>query len=291
MSPTTLQQWMPLVYTTGDNDDFAKRYDTHSQANVVRFLTFDQDNPNSILSSLYLARDNARGVREVMSTEMWEQINRAYLTVLDARWARGPRDDPSSVFVHVRRAIHAFVGLTEATLSRNVTWHFLRMGRMLERADKTSRAIDVKYFILLPTVEYVGSPYDNLLWATLLRSLSGFEMYRKRHHQIYPKGVVEFLVLDQELPRSIHHCLAEAERSLLAISDTRAARYSNRAEQLLGRMRAEMDFTDVDEIFDVGLHEYLDTVQKRLNAVGDAIAATFFTADAEGVQMQQQMSA
>jgi len=155
-------------------------------------------------------------------------------------------------------------------------WHFFHMGQMLERADKTSRILDVKYFILLRSVQDVGSPFDDIQWAAVLRSASAFEMYRKRHGRISPKAVVEFLLLDREFPRSVHYCLMAARDSLYAISGTASGTFRYPPEKLLGQLCSDLSFTSVDEIINAGLHEYLDDLQTRMNQVGAGIYETFF---------------
>src|ERR1044071_2229871 len=178
------QQWRPLVSTTGDNEDFEKRYREATQRNVIRFLTFDAENPNSILSCIRAARENARSVREIISSEMWLQLNKFYLMVTSAAEDPHGLDSPAQFFDEVKLASHLFTGITDATMTHGEAWHFSRLARKLERADKTSRILDVKYFILLRTVEEVGTPFDDIQWAAVLRSASAFEMYRKRHGRI-----------------------------------------------------------------------------------------------------------
>src|SRR5258706_847866 len=155
------QQWQPLVATTGDAAAFAKRYGTATQRNVIQFLTFDQENVNSIRSCLRAARENARSVREIISSPMWEQVNVFYLMVHDLAATARVREAPYEFFHEIRMASHLFEGLTNATMSHGEGWHFCRMGRLLERADKTSRMVDVKYFLLLPSVADVGTPFDD----------------------------------------------------------------------------------------------------------------------------------
>jgi uncharacterized alpha-E superfamily protein len=164
----------------------------------------------------------------------------------------------------------------DATMTHGEGWHFGRMGRLLERADKTSRILDVKYFMLLPQVDYVGSPYDSLQWTALLKSASAFEMYRKAYRTITPTQVAGFLILDRYFPRSAHYCVVKAAESLHAITGTPADRYANVAEQRLGRLAAELDFADIGETIAGGLHEYLDNFQTRLNDIGTSIHQTFF---------------
>lgn len=270
-------QWESLIQVTADHKLFSERYDSATDRNVIQFMTFDLENPNSICSCLWAARENARSVRDTISSEMWEQINRTYLMVKQERDRNRAVHDPSAFFSQFKNACHLFSGITDLTMSHGEGWHFGRMGRLIERADKTSRIIDVKYFVLLPRVDYVGSPYDNLQWAALLKSISAFEMYRKRFKQIVPKLVADFLILDRQFPRSIHYSLMKAEESLHIIAGTQPSTFGNLAEQRLGRMRAELDYTDIQSILDRGLHEYLDTLQADLNGVGEAIYQTFFS--------------
>ncbi len=269
-------QWESLVEATGDSEAFKKRHGEATEASVIQFLTFDRENPNSICSCLWSARENARSVREVISSEMWEQVNRSYLMVKSPQACDRVDDEPSEFFSHFKKACHLFVGITDATMTHGEGWHFGRVGRLIERADKTSRMIDVKYFVLLPRIDYVGSPYDSLQWAALLKSLSAFEMYRKQFHHISPKHVAEFLILDRQFPRSMRYCLIKAEESLHVITGSPPTTFSNHAERCVGRLRAELDYADIQETLDAGLHEYLDEFQIKLNGFGDAVYETFF---------------
>jgi uncharacterized alpha-E superfamily protein len=271
------EQWEPLVITSGDQDRFAARYGgSASQASVIRFLAFDTDNPNAIVSCLRAARENARSVREIISSEMWEQVNTFYLMVSAPEAVRQASESPHELFTQIKMASHLFEGLTETTMSHGEAWHFCRLGRLVERADKTTRLLDVKYFMLLPRFTDVGSPFDDIQWSAVLRSASGFEMYRKRYGRIAPDRVVDFLLLDREFPRAVHSCLIGAEESLHAISGTPVGTFRNSAEQRLGQLRSELGFARVDDILAGGLHEFLDALQLKLNAVGDAIHETFF---------------
>src|SRR5262245_12973552 len=271
------QQWLPLVNTTGDHAEFEKRYGKATQQSVIHFLTFDADNPNSILSCVRAARENARTIREIISSEMWLQLNKFYLMVNGAaEHSSHAFSNPHDFFTEVRNANHLFNGITAATMTHGEPWHFFHMGRMLERADKTSRILDVKYFILLRSVQDIGTPFDDIQWAAVLRSASAFEMYRKRHGRISPRGVVEFLLLDREFPRAIQFSLLAARDSLHKISDTPLGTFRHPPEKLLGQLCSDLAFTSVDEIVNAGLHEYLDNLQTRMNQVGAGIFETFF---------------
>ena len=270
------QQWQPLVNTSGDHGDFAKRYRTPTQENVLQFLTTDPQNPNSILSCLRAARENARTVREIISSEMWLHLNKFYLMMNHAAAKSKNLESPQELLAEVRLAGHLFSGITDSTMTHGEAWHFCRLGRKLERADKTSRILDVKYFILLRSVEDVGTPFDDIQWAAVLRSASAFEMYLKRHGRISPKGVVEFLMLDREFPRAIQFCLLAARESLHSISGTPIGTFRHQPEKLLGQLCSDLSFASVEEIINFGLHEYLDTFQTHLNQLGAGIHETFF---------------
>lgn len=274
--PEAEAQWSPLVETTGDVDLFKARYGAPSREAVLSFLTFDRESPNSIVSCLAHARENARSVREVISSEMWEQVNRAYLMVMDAARSKMPLDAPHDFFTAVKLASHQFVGTTYLTMSHNEGWHFGRLGRLLERADKTSRILDVKYYFLLPSAKDVGTTFDELQWAAVLRSASAFEMYRKRWGAITPAKVVEFLLLSRRFPRSVRYCLNKAERSLHAITGAPIGTSTNAVERELGRLVAEIAYAEIGEVLARGLHESIDDLQLRMNRVGDAVWSTFF---------------
>ena len=222
------------------------------------------------------AHDNARSVREVISSEMWEQAHRFYLMLQQAARQRQVMYTPHAFFEEIKSASRLFMGVTDATMSHGEGWHFGRLGQLLERADKTSRMLDVKYFLLLPSVDAVGSPIDDIQWAAVLKSASAFEMYRKRFGRIAPDRVAEFLILDREFPRAMQHCVMNAEASLHAVTGSSLGTFANPAEQRLGRVRAELSYTPIQEIMSSGLHEFLDTFQLKLNQVGDAISETFF---------------
>ncbi|MBX3211460.1 MAG: alpha-E domain-containing protein [Labilithrix sp.] len=277
-------QWEPLVATTGDSALFAERYGEASRDNVLHFLTFDRESPNSIITCLAHARENARSVREIISSEMWEQVNNAYLMVMDAAKARMALELSHDFFTQVKQASHLFVGTTYLTMSHTEAWHFARLGRLLERADKTSRILDVKYFLLLPQPTDVGSTLDALHWGALLRSASAFEMYLKRHGGITPTKVVEYLMLDRKFPRSVRYCLNKAERSLHAITGASLGTWTNGAERELGRLNAELSYADTKEIVARGLHEYIDNLQQRLNYVSQSVYETFFAMKPEEIE-------
>ncbi|MCE9545557.1 MAG: alpha-E domain-containing protein [Planctomycetia bacterium] len=269
------EQWAPLVYTTGDHEAFFARYGQASHESVLQFLTFDDANPNSIYACVQRARDNARAIREIISSAMWEQINRFYLKMRAAR-GTSAAEHVRQIVEDVKQESHLIQGIMDTTMSHGESWHFARLGQLLERADKTSRVLDVKYYILLPDSRDVGTPLDIVQWSALLKSASALEMYRRRMGRIVPTAVAEFLILDRDFPRALRYCLVRAEESLHQITGTPAGSFRDRAEQRLGRMHAAMDNTSIDDIISEGLHEFVDRFQADLNHVGDAIQQVFF---------------
>ncbi|MGC4002776.1 MAG: alpha-E domain-containing protein [Pirellulales bacterium] len=216
----------------------------------------------------------------MITSPMWEEMNKFFLMVRGAATGRGNVDAPLDFYREVRMASHLVQGLTDATMSHNESWHFARLGRLLERADKTSRILDVKYYLLLPSVADVGTPIDTIQWAALLKSTSALEMYRKTMGRITPEQVAAFLILDRDFPRAIRFCVSRAEESLQAITNGRPGTFQNSAEQSIGRLRSELDYTSIAEIVKRGMHEFIDDIQARLNEVGGTITETFFSPQA-----------
>lgn len=269
-------QWEPLVQITGDFPQFSEKYGEADEERVIQFLTFDTDNPNSIVSSVSRARENARTVREVISSEMWEHVNKFYLWLKDAADSGMAMDAPHDFFTAVKQASHLYNGVTDATLSHGEAWHFHRLGCLLERADKTARLVDVKYYILLPNAADVGSPFDNIQWSALLKSASALEMYRKRWKRITHNRVIEFLLLDRDLPRAVHYCLIRMQYSLHEITGAPSGSFTNPAERKLGKLCTQFGYTQYDEIIKAGLHEFLERLGEGLFEIGDEFQAVFF---------------
>ena len=268
--------WDSLVMITGDHDLFAKRFGKATPQSVTQFLTFDREYPNSIASSVASARENARTVRDIISREMWQELNEFYLMVKQA--SRGPfRVGEMGDFLRrVKLSGIHYEGVTNATLSRGEAWSFARLGRLLERADKTSRILDVKYYALLPAPALRDAAVDQAGWGALLNSVSALQMYRQHHHVTNPADVARFLLLNRQFPRSILYCVSEAQLSLHAITGTPPKSSAHRGERLLGRLQANLSYTSIEDVMEQGLHHYIDWLQRSLNDVGEAIQTGFF---------------
>jgi len=280
--------WNALVCTFGDEADFWARFGLADQANVIAFLAFDLANPNSIASCLQAARENARTVRDMISTPMWEEINKAHLHVRSA--ANAEIDHPREFLDDVKRESQLITGVTDATMSHGEAWHFARMGRLIERADKTSRVLDVEHYFrpaafrFAPSAEEVDAGVDAVQWSTVLESASALEMYRKEYGAVSRRNVAEFLIFDRAFPRAMHFCLIKAEESLLAVTGGVKGGYTNPAEQRLGRLRSQLDYGAIDEILggEGGLHGFIDGFQEELNRASEAIQDTFFALRSRG---------
>jgi uncharacterized alpha-E superfamily protein len=271
------EQWGPLVDTTGDRAVFEKRFGPPARETVWQFLTFDLENPNSIVSCFRSARENARSIREIIPSEMWEELNKAYLLVRGTDMAAA-LDHPHEFLGQVKVSSQLMLGMTDSAMSRGEAWHFAQLGRLLERADKTSRILDVKYFILLPSTAEVGTPLDLIQWSALLKSASAFQMYHRSRGRITPPKVADFLILDRQFPRAMHFCLIHAEYSLHSITGSPRGSRDTPAELQLSLLGSQFDFAYIADIIEEGLHEFVDRFQSRLNLVDDAVYQTFFAA-------------
>lgn len=269
-------QWGPLVITTGDWHLYEEMYKNTQKSDVIHFLGFNENNQNSIYSCILNARENAKAVRPEITREVWEQVNSLYYLAKEGQrkklWLT---QDPRAYFTEIKNACQLYHGIVDTTISRNDTWHFGKIGQLIERADKTSRVLDVKYHILLPSVSEVGTPIDLIQWSALLKSVSAYDMYRKKYGKLNPVHIMEFLILDKNFPRSMQSCLIQTEKSLHTISGNNGS-YSNDAEKKLGRLRSKLEYQDINEISQEGIHEYLDRFQNSLNEVASEIYETFF---------------
>ncbi|MFN9721329.1 MAG: alpha-E domain-containing protein [Planctomycetota bacterium] len=269
--------WSSLIHAGGDVDVFEKHYSVPSRQNVLRYLLFDRNNLNSVVNCLAFARENARSIRENLTSSLWEAINRFYLKVRSsAADADRVLNQPHPFLEQIKRLAHQVSGVASATWSHGEAWNFSSMGTLLERADKTSRILDVKYFVLLPTPTQIGSQVDVVQWAALLESTSALQTYRRTHGRIVPVNVVDFLILNPSFPRSLRFCVHEADTCLRAISGSLLHENRNAAEEQLGELNQDLDQASGKEIVANGLHQFVDDFQSRLNHIGMAISDTFF---------------
>lgn len=270
------RHWEPILATLEDKELFTKLYDQITADNVMEFVTFEKKNPNSILSCINSARENARTVREQISSEMWEQVNKLYLNIRSPDARSEYQNTPHDFFNSITEGSHLFQGITDATMTHGEGWDFIQVGKFLERADSTSRVLDVKYHILLPMGERVGGNVDVTQWMAVLRSCSGFEAYLKIHvGNVSAAKVAEFIILNPAFPRSIRYCVGHLDRAIHRIAGSGIFGFRNEAERLSGVLAASMNFSTIEMVFKQGLHEYLDGKQNNLLEISDALSSTY----------------
>lgn len=270
------RHWEPLIIVTGDEDAFNAKYDEVNEANVIHFLTFDTTNPNSVISCISAARENAKSIREVISSEMWEQINHLYMLVKENSRKR-KIENLHGFFKQIILESNLFTGLSDATMLHSEGLFYGHLGRMLERTDKTTRMIDVKGFMLLPSAETSDSPYDILQWSALLKSLSAFELYRKTNRSITSQKTIQFLLFNEAFPRSVIHCIKRSHEILNKLQeflvDTRVVNES------LENLCLWLEKLNAHEVLQIGLHQFIDEVQLQLIQIINDINKSFFCLD------------
>ena len=273
--PGSAEPWLPLVEATGDRQRFDQAYPLGTPRDVVGFLLLDRENPNSIVNCIANARENARQIRDVITTEMWEQINDLYWSIQDgeALWQEPDQEQLRSI----RRGCQLFYGITDVTLSRDQAWLFSHLGRLIERADKTSRILDVKYYLLLPAPKEVGGVLDELQWIDLLRSAGAYQMYRQSVQQaITPASVARYLLLDPIFPRSVRFCLQQINATLQRIQQSPIPGPPDDLECLRGQLVAKWSYVRIESLIDRGLHEAIDQLQSDLNQLHGLIQTCYF---------------
>lgn len=272
------EQWDPIIDSLGDDELFYQLYKKADIRSVTEFLTFNTKNPNSILSCIVAARENARSVRDQISLEMWEEINRLYLFIRSKNAHKLWQQSPYDFYREIKQSSYTFQGLTSATVVHDDGLDFLMMGRFLERADMTSRIIDVKYQVLQPLDDKNDEGSDSIQCAAVLRSSSAYEAYQHLFaSQVVPKKVAEFLLLADSFPRSVRFCLRTFDLFLRKLSGSAPGHFVNQAEKISGRLVAELNYSTIEDIYNLGLHEYLDGMQARINDVGAALYGSYIS--------------
>ena len=267
-------QWEPLAWITGDMALFRERYAEATRENVIRFLVMDEEYANSVIVCLAKARTNAKGLREQIPSVLWEEIHSV--------WQAAERLCKSETFSHTQilagcreivRLHTLIMGLVSETMPRDESYHLWQLGTHLERADKTSRMLHVKYFHLLPTLAHVGTIIDDAQWSALLQSLGAREDYHRQHGLIMPDKVIGEIVCDPRFPRSVRFCLNEARKNLQAMPDVSKGRAAARLTALCARI----DPLSGAEIIAVGVHEFINQLQTDMNRVTDSVMESIFS--------------
>lgn len=267
-------EWSSVLIAAGATDVFGEGVERADEGAVVDHLIFDENNPSSVRSCLYTARDNARAVRSAMTRECWEALNSGWvqLRALKPEAARG--SGLGDVIDWVKRQSALFWGAVTATVTRDDTFEFLRMGAAIDRVDSTARLLDVKYHVLLPSLQDVGSTFDRYQWQSLLQAAGAQRSYlAERKDDVHAKGVAEFLILHRRFPRAIAYNIRRVVLAVDALSEF----YGRPAEchALAHGFSAKIEQQSIDEIFGFGLHEFLSMVIDQNCDVAVSLARSY----------------
>ncbi|MGV6818840.1 MAG: alpha-E domain-containing protein [Thiotrichales bacterium] len=275
--------WEPLIHITGSRAEYEARYKNYDERSVVKYLIGDTDNPGSIHSSVLNARENSRTVRDALPRWVWEQLTELYLYVKENISSGITKKGRHEFLTAIIEASHLQSGTLAATMSRDEAYQFLRIGRNLERADMTTRIIDVRTSNLLPDTSADLRPFEAIQWMSVLKSLSAYHMYRKNMNtHVTRSNVLEFLMQDVYFPRSFHHNLIAVQESLAQLPNNDAS--MDQLEQLIKIVRS----SHVPKLKQQDLHEFIDKLQLGLSSLHASISATYFP-QSFASQMQKQV--
>ncbi len=270
------QGWQGLLSISELSDDYRVRYGAIDPRQVMAYMVKDERNLSSILSCLRAARENARAVRGTLTTEVWETTNQTWLEFNRMLADGGLARDPSALFEWVKFRSHLSRGVTVGTMLQDEAFHFIRIGSFLERADNTARLLDVKFHAVQSdfygAADERDSEYDFYHWSAILRSVSGFEVYRKVYRNVItPEKVAELLILRPDMPRSMAACMHEVVANLKRVANEQSAETLRRA----GRLLADLEYGRIDEILATGLHAFLTQFLDRVGDLGLGISRDF----------------
>ena len=269
--------WLPIVEINADTARFFERHAEASAEAVIEFYVCDPDNPTSIVSAVRLARENARMLRHLISTELWSHLNVFHNELAEL----GPADlrlgALSRLCLMIKEHCQTHTGIAEGTLYRDQAWVFHEIGKQLERADQTTRLLDIKYHRLLPGPGEVGSPIDAGQWNALLRSAAGYHAFRRTYPRgMRPATVAGFLLFDRGFPRSVTVCVSQAAAGLGYLRSFHDLSAADAVAAPVRDWRDELAAAEIDAVIEAGLHEYLDSIQRRLIEITDQMRARLF---------------
>ncbi|MFM8885391.1 MAG: alpha-E domain-containing protein [Chthoniobacterales bacterium] len=266
--------WGPILAATGEEEAYAAQHRKIKGRDVAAFLTVSRENPNSIVSNIAAARENARTVRDQISDELWECVNGLKLWLDSSEGRAAGKRQTAAFHETILRGSYRFQGIADATTPRGDGWHFFRLGTCLERADQTSRLLDSCSRLSLEAAPHPDA--RPLRWAALLRSCSAWHAFQTRSNRLEPEKIAAYLLLDTTFPRSVACCIDEVHAALQALCGP-GARLETMADPVrqAGKLRADLAYAEMDAILSAGLHDYIDALQQRLNNIGDSVFRTF----------------
>jgi uncharacterized alpha-E superfamily protein len=264
------QSWNAIIVLNSLEEPFAAKYSAVNGENVLRFMVSDPENPASIFTCLRLCRENAHAVRGTLTTEMWETMNATWIEACGMNFEQIVASGPGEFFEWVKMRSSLSRGTTLGTLLQDEAYHFIRLGTLLERADNTARILDIKFHMLSPHDD--DGATDFYQWGALLRSVSGFEVYRKAYRDVItPDRVAELLILRMDMPRSLHFCLNGVVKNLDLVANAQ----SRETQRQAGLLHAQLHYGRIEDILARGLHEYLTDFMDRIYLLGDGISKDF----------------
>ena len=269
-----VQEWLSIVELNGDETAFSARHVDATAENVIRFYLTDADNPTSIVSVIGYARENARTLRPLVSTEMWVALNVFHNRVKAIEPSQLAPGGLSRLLTEIKEAGQTFTGITEGTFYRDQAWYFYQIGRYIERADQTTRLLDTKYRLL---TRDGGSAEEVGQWHALLRSASGYHAFRRVHSSdLTPARVVGFLLFNPSFPRSVYLCVREVDRALGELKSRHGVRGGNDVAEGLDALRSILATRSTEEILGSGLQEFIDFLQRYFIALTNRLSVAFF---------------
>ncbi|MDT8399571.1 MAG: alpha-E domain-containing protein [Pseudomonadales bacterium] len=281
--------WSTLIDITGSNEEINKRSLNLDERSITRFLMTDSSNPMSIFSNLRMARENARTSREVIPSEAWEHINYLYLHAKDNIAGNVSRSRRNELLNQIIANCQLITGLLSGSMSHDTTYAFIHLGRKLERADMTTRIVDVGSISLFPGFGHSSKerallePYENVVWMSVLRSLSGYQAYRQRiHNRVSGEEVVRFLLQDEHFPRSVSFCLADLNFFLQKLP------MNENVQRAVARVQRVCKVVDIKELLQRGLLDFIDELQISIADIHEELTATWFMPEVVESQSQSQ---
>ncbi len=285
-----LQNWMSIVQLNADEERFFKQHPAANGQRVVHFYMLDSENPSSILSAIRAARENARTLRPLISTEMWTQLNIFYNQLRELSPSDLTMQNVPRLCNHIKEGCQTHTGITEGTFHRDQSYYFYQLGKTIERADMTTRLLDIKYHALLPLAQEPGSPLDVAQWNSLLRSAAAYHAFRRTHQRLIfePETVAGFLLMNESFPRSVSVCVHEADRMLHEIRRRYGLKGGFEALEVADHLRVALLSLNIHQIAERGLHEFLDWVQCMLVDLSNEIGRAYFGVDLPPAQEMRQ---
>ncbi len=272
-----VKEWLPIVQLYSDAERFFETHEAATADAVLHFYVLDRSNPTSIASTVQMARENARSLRHVISTETWTHLNVFYNRLLELRQADLELSNLSRVCARIKEDCQLHTGIMEGTGYRTQSWYAYQIGKQIERMDQATRLLDINYHRLLPAVDEAGSPIDASQWNALLRSVAGYHAFRRVHPRgMQPAKVAEFLLFDLAFPRSVGLCIRAIDELALALAARIGQDDPPWTMGALSTLRGIARNTTIEDVMATGLHEFLDQIQGHLIALTDDLGDGLF---------------